>query len=55
MDGNIFIDDAKMSLPKYKYSLYDNEPTISDNIRSLPVYNNRTNSIQNQRQCAGMT
>ena len=46
VDGNIFIDDAKMSLPKYKYSLYDNEPTISDNIRSLPVYNNRTNSIQ---------
>ena len=42
VDGNIFIDDANMSLPKYKYSLYDNEPTISNNIRSLPVYDNLT-------------
>ena len=46
VDGNIFIDDANMSLPKYKYSLYDNEPTISNNIRSLPVYDNMTDSLQ---------
>ena len=46
VDGNIFINDVKMNLPKYKYSLYDNEPTISNNIRSLPVYDNKTDSIQ---------
>ena len=42
MDGNIFIDDVKMSLPKYKYSLYDNEPTISNNVLALPVPDNLT-------------
>ncbi len=44
VDGNIFIDDAKMSLPKYKYSLYDNEPTISNNIIALPVPDNLTHN-----------
>jgi alpha-tubulin suppressor-like RCC1 family protein len=42
VDGNIFIDDVKMNLPKYKYSLYDNEPTISNNIISSPAPDNLT-------------
>ncbi len=44
VDGNIFIDDAKISLPKYKYSSYDNEPTISNTVIALPAPDNLTHN-----------
>lgn len=47
VNGDIFIDDAKISTSTHITYVHDNDPVVyNDNIRTLPVYDNRTDSLQ---------